>query len=61
MRMTRDTYAKEVWKVVEAMHEGDTKISCPHENCTEELLITLTNVHTGIRIICPEHGLIFRE
>ena len=61
MRMTRDAYAREVWKVVEAMRQGDNEITCPRENCEEELKILVASVRTGTAMICPEHGVIFRE
>jgi hypothetical protein len=61
MRMTRDAYAREVWKAIEALHEGEDHISCPHENCDEELLVFNPSVRAGIAVICPEHGIIFRE
>ncbi|MHB1000576.1 MAG: hypothetical protein ACYC27_15155 [Armatimonadota bacterium] len=61
MRMTRDAYAREVWKVVEELHGGYEPIPCPHENCQEQLRVLISSVKTGIRLICPQHGLIFHE
>jgi len=61
MRMTRDAYAKEVWKAVEAIRQGDNQITCPREDCEEELKILAVSVRTGTTVVCPEHGIIFRE
>lgn len=61
MRMTRDTYAKEVWKVIQSFHEGENHISCPHENCEHELLIFMASLRAGTAVVCPEHGVIYRE
>lgn len=61
MRMTRDTYAREVWRAIEALHKGENEISCPHENCRQRLCILYASVRTGRQFVCPEHGLIFRE
>lgn len=61
MRMTRDSYAKEVWKVIEALQEGEEHIACPHQNCEQELNILMASLRAGTAIICPDHGVIFRE
>ncbi len=61
MRMTRDSYAREVWKAVEAVQQGQEHIACPHENCEEELNVLAASLRAGTAIICPEHGVIFRE
>lgn len=61
MRMTRDAYAREVWKVIEAVKHGQEQIACPHENCDEPLRVMVASVRVGRTIICPEHGVIFRE
>lgn len=61
MRMTRDSYAREVWKAIEAVRQGEEHIPCPHENCERELSILATSLRAGTAIVCPEHGVIFRE
>ena len=61
MRMTRDAYAREVWKVVEALHQGQDEIPCPHESCEEFLRASASDIHTGTTLTCPDHGVIFRE
>jgi len=61
MRMTRDAYAREVWRAVEAMRQGDSRIMCPRENCEEELKVLVASLRTGTTMVCPEHGIIFRE
>jgi nitrite reductase/ring-hydroxylating ferredoxin subunit len=61
MRMTRDSYAREVWKAVEALHSGQDQIPCPHENCEELLNISATSIRAGTAIVCPEHGVIYRD
>ncbi len=61
MRMTRDAYAREVWKVVEAFHQGQELIPCPHENCDKQLKVSRPSIKTGTVLICSEHGIIFRE
>jgi nitrite reductase/ring-hydroxylating ferredoxin subunit len=61
MRMTRDSYAREVWKVIEALSEGEEHISCPHENCEKELNVLAASLRAGTAVICPDHGVIFRE
>lgn len=61
MRMTREAYAREVWKAVEAVREGEDEVSCPHESCEKRLKVLLTSLRTGATIVCPEHGLIYRE
>jgi len=59
--MTRDSYAKEVMKVVESMHHGDGGITCPRDECDERLNVIIANMRNGTTMICPTHGLIFRE
>ena len=61
MRMTRDSYAKEVWKVVEALHDGEEHIPCPHEDCENELDLLTASIRAGTAVTCPQHGVIFRE
>jgi flavorubredoxin len=61
MRMTREAYAREVWKVLEAMREGKRQVTCPRENCNELLQVIMTSVKTGKALVCPQHGVIFRE
>lgn len=61
MRMTRDAYAREVWKVVEALHHGDEEITCPREECDESLKILAASIRNGTTMTCPSHGVIFRE
>lgn len=61
MRMTRDAYAREVWKAVEAFKQGERIIRCPHENCDEELEVIVASVQAGTTVKCPCHGIIFRE
>jgi hypothetical protein len=61
MRMTRDSYAREVWKVVEAIHQGHETTACPHENCEEQLEVLVASLRAGTTIVCPQHGVIFRE
>lgn len=61
MRMTRDSYAREVWKVIEAIQEGEEHIYCPHDNCEEELIIMAASLRAGTAMICPKHGVIYRE
>ena len=61
MRMTREAYAREVWKAVEAVRQGRNEVTCPHEDCKEYLRILMMSVQTGTTVVCPEHGLIFRE
>lgn len=61
MRMTRDAYAREVRKAVEALSQGQEGISCPHENCEQSLRVLPPNIRTGTTVLCPEHGVIFRE
>jgi len=61
MRMTRDAYAREVWKAVEAIHEGQDETLCPHENCEQQLSVLVASVRAGTTIVCPQHGTIFRE
>ena len=61
MRMTRETYAKEVLKRIESVRDGRDEVSCPHEGCEKMLRILLTSVRTGTTVVCPDHGLIYRE
>ena len=61
MRMTRDAYAREVWQAIEALHGGDRHIVCPHENCPEELRVFSASLRAGTAVMCPLHGVIFRE
>jgi hypothetical protein len=61
MRMTREAYAREVWKAIEAVCEGEETVACPHEDCREKLKILIASVQTGATIVCPSHGLIYRE
>jgi hypothetical protein len=61
MRMTRESYAKEVWKAVISVREGKKDIDCPHEDCGEKLQIFSTSVQAGTTVVCPQHGVIFRE
>jgi len=61
MRLTRDSYAREVWKAIEALHEGEGHIACPHDNCLEELTVFSASLRAGTAFICPRHGVIFRE
>jgi len=61
MRMTRDAYAREVWKVIEALQQGQDQVPCPHANCDERLDVLMASVRAGTTITCPEHGVIFRE
>jgi len=61
MRMTRETYAREVWKVVEIVRKGEETVTCPHEGCEKLLKVVLTSVRTGTRFVCPDHGIIYRE
>ncbi len=60
MRMTRDTYAREVWKAIQALQDGGDHIPCPHENCEKELEIFMASLRAGMAIVCPEHGVIYR-
>lgn len=61
MRMTRDAYAREVWRILEAVEEGEDGVTCPRENCHELLQITMSSVQAGKTVVCPQHGVIFRE
>ncbi len=61
MRMTRDAYARQVWKVIEALSEGQDHVPCPHENCGEKVDVLTASVRAGTTVTCPQHGLIFRE
>lgn len=61
MRMTRDAYAREVWKLIESYDETEEPITCPHENCEQQLAIAMASVRTGTTVICPDHGVIFRN
>jgi hypothetical protein len=61
MRMTRDAYAREVWKAVEAVRHGEDGASCPRENCDERVKVLAASVKVGKIIICPAHGIIYRE
>ena len=61
MRMTRESYAKEVWKAVLAVREGAKDITCPHEDCSEKLRIFSTSIQAGTTIVCSQHGFFFRE
>ena len=61
MRMTRNAYAKEVWRAIEAIRQGEDEISCPHEDCGQQLRVLVASVRTGTTVVCPEHGIIYRE
>ncbi len=61
MRMTRDTYAKEVLRVIKSLDEGVEHIFCPRENCESELKIQVSSLQAGAQVICPDHGIIFRD
>ena len=61
MRMTRDAYAREVWKVIEAVEDGKDSVACPHENCEQQLRVLVGSIRTGAALACPEHGVIYRE
>ncbi|MBP6965327.1 MAG: hypothetical protein KBC96_13080 [Armatimonadetes bacterium] len=61
MRLTRDAYAREVWKVIETLNEGEQPLVCPHEGCEKPLDVSAPSLHTGTTVSCPEHGVIFRE
>ena len=61
MRMTRDSYAREVFKAIEALHDGEDHIACPHETCEQELDILMASLRAGTAVTCPDHGVIFRE
>jgi len=59
--MTRDAYARAVWRVIENLHEEDEPVICPHENCDKQLNVVMTSVRTGTTVSCPDHGVIFRD
>jgi hypothetical protein len=59
--MTKDGYAKEVWKVVSAIHDGEKHIMCPHEDCERELTVFMASLHAGTAFVCPTHGVVYRE
>lgn len=61
MRMTREAYAREVWKTIENALEGEDQVQCPHEDCEKEIQVINTSVHTGTTLVCPQHGVIYRE
>jgi len=61
MRMTRDAYAREVWKLIETLEKEDDQATCPHENCEQQLDVVMTSVRTGTTVRCPDHGVIFRN
>lgn len=61
VRMTRDSYARQVWKAIQAIGEGENHIPCPHENCAEELRFFTASLRAGTAVVCPQHGVIFRE
>lgn len=61
MRMTREAYAREVWKVVESVREGNEDVACPHEGCKKLLEVWITSMRTGTTVVCPDHGVIYRE
>jgi hypothetical protein len=61
MRMTRDTYAKEVLRVIESLDEGVDHIYCPRENCESELQVLVSSLKAGAQVVCPDHGIIFRD
>ncbi len=61
MRMTRDAYAREVWRVIESLDKEDEPVVCPHENCERPLDIVMTSIRTGTTVNCPDHGVIFRD
>lgn len=61
MRMTREAYAREVWKTVQLVLDGENTVRCPHEDCQERILVLATSVRTGTTLVCPMHGVIYRE
>ena len=60
MRMTRDAYAREVLKAIEAIQDGGDHIACPHENCEHDLIVFVASLRAGTAVLCPEHGVIYR-
>lgn len=61
MSMTRDTYAKEVIKVAEAVFKREEIAHCPHEDCNERLSVIRQNTFSTRSLFCPVHGHIFQE
>lgn len=61
MRMTRDAYAREIWKLIESLDQDEEPATCPHENCEQELCVITASVRTGTTLNCPDHGVIFRN
>ncbi len=61
MRMTREAYAKEVLKTVEAVLEGEKNVCCPHENCDQPLQSLNPSMQAGMTIKCPLHGIIYHK
>ncbi|HEY3298501.1 MAG TPA: hypothetical protein VGK34_07590 [Armatimonadota bacterium] len=61
MRMTREAYAREVWKVVESVRDGRDEVACPHDSCKQALKVLVASVQAGTTIVCPDHGIIYRE
>lgn len=61
MRMTRDAYAREVWKLIESLEQEEDQVTCPHENCEQHLDVVMASVRTGTTLSCPDHGVIFRD
>jgi hypothetical protein len=61
MRMTREAYAREVWKVVKSVQDGCLEVACPHEGCEKALKVLVASVKTGATVVCPDHGIIYRE
>ncbi|MHB0914037.1 MAG: hypothetical protein ACYC2Y_11450 [Armatimonadota bacterium] len=60
MRMTREAYARQVWKAVDEAAIGDVEAECPHENCGERLRVRTSSLQAGTVVICPQHGVIYR-
>lgn len=61
MRMTREAYAREVWKAIESVRKGQHEVECPHGDCAKPLRVISVSVRTGTTIVCPDHGIIYRE
>jgi hypothetical protein len=60
MRMTREAYAKEVWKVVKSVGDGHAEVSCPHEGCEKPIQVQVKSMQAGPVVTCPDHGVIYR-
>ncbi len=58
--MTRDAYAREIWKIIEALDDDKEPVICPHENCEKQLDVDMVSVQAGTTVRCPDHGVIFR-